>query len=148
MDAVYIVLNCFNRPFDDQSQERIRLETEAVLSVLTRVVEGKETLLWSWVMSFENSKHPRPDRRDEIAVWQTKEERTIELSGGLQEKAQEFEQQGILALDAAHLAAAEIGGAEVVLTCDDIMVRRARRLDLSLRVLNPVAYVREVAGNG
>ena len=53
-----------------------------------------------------------------------------------------------LALDAAHLAAAEIGGAEVVLTCDDIMVRRARRLDLSLRVLNPVAYLREVAGNG
>jgi hypothetical protein len=55
---------------------------------------------------------------------------------------------GILALDAAHLAAAEIGGAEVVLTCDDIMVRRARRLDLSLRVVNPVAYLQEVAGNG
>jgi hypothetical protein len=144
---LYIDLSCFNRPFDDQSQERIRLETEAVLSVLTRVVEGKERLLWSWVTSFENSKHPRPDRRDEIAVWQTKAERTIDLSGGLQERAREFEQQGILALDAAHLAA-EIGGAEVVLTCDDIMVRRARRLDLSLRVLNPVAYLQEVAGNG
>jgi hypothetical protein len=145
---LYIDLSCFNRPFDDQSQERIRLETEAVLNVLTRVVEGKERLLWSWVMSFENSKHPRPDRRDEIAVWQTKAERTIDLSGGLQEKAREFGQQGISALDAAHLAAAEIGGAEVVLTCDDIMVRRARRLALSLRVVNPVAYFQEVVGNG
>jgi hypothetical protein len=73
---LYIDLSCFNRPFDEQTQERIRLETGAVLSVLARVVEGKETLLWSWVMSFENSKHPRPDRRDEIAVWQTKAERT------------------------------------------------------------------------
>jgi len=51
---LYIDLSCFNRPFDDQGQQRIRLETEAVLAVLTRIVEGKDTLLWSWVMSFEN----------------------------------------------------------------------------------------------
>ena len=145
---LYIDLGCYNRPFDDQTQERIRLETEAVLSVLTRVVEGKETLLWSWVMSFENDKHPRPDRRDEIAVWQAQAERTVELSGGLQERAREFEQQGIPALDAVHLAAAEIGGADVVLICDDVMVRRAARLGLSLRVLNPMAYSKEVTGNG
>jgi predicted nucleic acid-binding protein len=128
---LYIDLSCFKRPFDNQSQERIRLETEAILSVLTRLIEGKETLLWSWVMSFENDKHPRPDRRDEIAVWQAQSDRTIDLSGGLQERAREFEQQGIPALDAAHLAAAEIGGADVVLTCDDVMVQRAARLGLS-----------------
>ena len=145
---LYIDLSCFNRPFDDQSQERIRLETEAILNVLTRLMEGKETLLWSWAMSFENDKHPRPDRRDEIAVWQAQAERTIDLSGGLQERAREFEQQGIPALDAAHLAAAEIGGADVVLTCDDVMVQRAARLGLSLRVLNPMAYLKEVTGNG
>jgi len=50
---LYIDLSCFNRPFDDQGQERIRLETEAVLRVLTRIMEGKDTFLWSWVMSFE-----------------------------------------------------------------------------------------------
>jgi hypothetical protein len=87
-----LTLVALNRPFDDQTQERIRLETEAVLSVLTRLVEGEETLLWSWVMSFENSKHPRPDRRDEIAVWQTKAERTVELSDRIQERAREFAQ--------------------------------------------------------
>jgi hypothetical protein len=70
------------------------------------------------------------------------------LSGGLQERAREFEQQGIPALDAVHLAAAEIGGADVVLTCDDVMVRRAERLGLSLRVLNPTAYSKQVTGNG
>ena len=87
-------------------------------------------------------------RRDEIAVWQAQAERTVELSGGLQERAREFEQQGIPALDAVHLAAAEIGGADVVLTCDDVMVRRAGRLGLSLRVLNPMAYSKQVTGNG
>ena len=59
---LYIDLSCFNRPFDDQGQERIRLETEAVLSVLTRVLEGRDLLLWSWAMSYENDKHPKTDR--------------------------------------------------------------------------------------
>jgi hypothetical protein len=128
---LYVDLSCFNRPFDDQAQERIRLETEAVLFVLTRVMEGKDTLLWSWVLSFENDNHPRADRRDEIAVWQDKAERTIDISEKLEERARQFAEAGLAALDAAHVAAAEIGGADIVLTCDDVMMRRAARLGLS-----------------
>jgi hypothetical protein len=41
---LYIDLSCFNRSFDDEGQERIRIETEAVLLVLTRIVEGKDRL--------------------------------------------------------------------------------------------------------
>lgn len=145
---LYIDLSCFNRPFDDQGQERIRLESEAVLGILTRIVEGKDTLLWSWVLSFENSKHPKPDRRDEIAVWERRSERSIALNSSLVDRTRKIAQQGISALDAAHLAAAETGRADVVLTCDDIMVRRSPRLGLALRVLNPVAYLTEVTVHG
>ncbi len=77
---LYIDLNCFNRPFDDQGQERVRKETEAVLSVLTRIVEGKDTLLWSSVMSFENDKHSKADRRDEIALWEGRSERFVSVT--------------------------------------------------------------------
>ena len=34
---LYLDLNCFNRPFDDQTQERIARETAAVFAVLERV---------------------------------------------------------------------------------------------------------------
>jgi len=145
---LYIDLSCFNRPFDDQGQERVRHETDAVLAVLTRIVEGKDTLLWSSVMSFENDKHPRADRRDEIALWEGRSERSVSLSDDLEKRARQIVQQGIAVLDAAHLAAAEIGGAEIVLTCDDVLIRRAARLGLALRVLNPVAYFNEVKDNG
>jgi PIN domain len=145
---IYIDLSCFNRPFDDQGQERIRLETEALLSILTRIVEGKDALLWSWVMSFENDKHPNPERRDEIAVWEAISERTVGLSNQLEERARQIAQSGISSLDALHLASAEEGQADVVLTCDDILVRRSRRLALTLRILNPVAYFEEVKANG
>ena len=133
---LYIDLSCFNRPFDDQGQERIRLETEAVLVVLTRIVERRDTLLWSWVLSFENDKHPKPDRRDEIALWEKRSERSIALSSSLENRARQIALQGISALDAAHLAAAELGMADTLLTCDDAMIRRAARLGLALRVLN------------
>ena len=40
--------NCaLNRPFDDRSQERIRLETEAIIVILSRV-ERRE---WVWLGS-------------------------------------------------------------------------------------------------
>jgi hypothetical protein len=71
---------------------------------LTRVAEGKDTLLWSWVLSFENDKHPKPDRRDEIAVWEARSERSIALSSEIEERARSIAQQGIDALDAVHLA--------------------------------------------
>jgi predicted nucleic acid-binding protein len=145
---LYIDLSCFNRPFDDQGQERIRLETEAVLSILTRLLNGKDTLLWSWALSFENDKHPKPDRRDEIAIWEARSEQSIPLSATLEERALQFDRIGIGALDAVHLASAEAGGADILLTCDDALVKRASRLGLGLRVLNPVAYWNEVSSNG
>jgi hypothetical protein len=105
-------------------------------------------LLWSWVLSFENDKHPRPDRRDEIAVWERLSERSIPLSSGLEDRSRQIAQQGLAALDAAHLAAAEAGGADIMLTCDDVMIKRAPRLGLALRVLNPMAYLSEVTAHG
>jgi hypothetical protein len=101
---LYIDLSCFNRPFDDQRQERIRREAEAVFAILSRIVEGKDTLIWSWVMSFENAKHPKPDRRDEIAIWENRAELVIALSPGIEERTHQLEKQGMPALDAAHLA--------------------------------------------
>jgi hypothetical protein len=116
--------------------------------VLRRVVEGNDTLIWSWVLSFENDRHPKPDRRDEIAVWERRSERSIAITEDLERRARQIAQRGVPALDAAHLASAEQGGAEVMLTCDDLILRRGPRLGLSLRILNPVAYLDEVLGDG
>jgi predicted nucleic acid-binding protein len=70
------------------------------------------------------------------------------LSDRLEERARQLAQLGIPALDAAHLASAEEGGADIVLTCDDILLRRSPRLELALRVVNPVAYFEEITRDG
>ena len=47
--------NCaFNRPFDDQSHIRIRLEAEAKLYIQERIQEGKAERVWSYILDIEN----------------------------------------------------------------------------------------------
>ena len=38
---------CFNRPFDNQEQTRIRLEAEAKLRIQEEIREGRIELAWS-----------------------------------------------------------------------------------------------------
>ena len=66
---LYLDLNCSNRPFDDQSQDRIARETAAVFSVLQRIVDGIDHLVWSAILDFENAQHALVDRHTEIARW-------------------------------------------------------------------------------
>ncbi len=47
MIRIYLDACCLNRPFDDQTQARIRLEAEAVLIILTQCQMGD----WEWIGS-------------------------------------------------------------------------------------------------
>ena len=44
---IYLDVCCLNRPFDDQRQDRIRLEAEAVLLILGHCEAGA----WQWISS-------------------------------------------------------------------------------------------------
>lgn len=70
------------------------------------------------------------------------------LSNHVEGRARQFAQSGITSLDALHLVSAEEGQADVMLTCDDALLRRSGRVSLALRVLSPVAYFDEVKANG
>jgi predicted nucleic acid-binding protein len=54
---------------------------------------------------------------------------------------------GISAFDALHLACAESGGADVFLTTDDQLLRRAAAHsdELRIQVENPLTWLREVS---
>jgi len=42
---IYLDACCLNRPFDEQSQERIRMEAEAVLIILNHLYNHE----WEWI---------------------------------------------------------------------------------------------------
>ena len=64
---VYLDNCCFNRPFDDQSQARIRLESEAKLEIQQRIKDRGIELAWSYVLDYENQANPFEERRDTVA---------------------------------------------------------------------------------
>ncbi len=140
---LYLDLNCFNRPFDDQTQGRVAVETEAVFAILQRIDDGTDELAWSTALTFENSQHPLEDRRDEIARWEQRASSNVAIAGPVAERARELVDAGFHALDSAHLACAETAGCDRFRTCDDRLLRRAGRVQLMVEVQYPRDYVEE-----
>lgn len=55
---LYLDNCCLQRPPDDQTQPRIRVETEAVFAVLATVQAGEQSLLSSEALEYEVSRIP------------------------------------------------------------------------------------------
>ncbi len=66
---IYLDICCFNRPFDDQSQLRIRLESEAKLKIQTDIQAGNFDLVWSYILEGENEANPFEERKRAIREW-------------------------------------------------------------------------------
>ncbi len=142
---IYLDLNCFNRPFDDQVQTRVSQETAAVFSILKRIENNEDQLVWSAVLTFENSRHPLADRREEIGRWAQHAAMVMNVTDEISQRALQLTDIGFHGLDATHLASAEASTCDWFLTCDDRLLRRAGRVNLTVQVINPLNYVEEVA---
>lgn len=55
---LYLDMCVYNRPFDDQGQSRIMLETQIFIMLLSMISEGRFELLNSFALEDENSKNP------------------------------------------------------------------------------------------
>jgi len=140
---LYLDLNCFNRPFDDQQLSRVAEEAEAVLKILQRIAEGVDRLAWSEILTYENSRSPLAERRQEIATWAERAAVLAPIDETVTARAHALNAVGLAPLDAAHVASAEWAGCQAFLTCDDRLTHRARRARLNLRILTPVQYLED-----
>jgi predicted nucleic acid-binding protein len=143
---VYFNACCLNRPFDDQSQARIRLEIEATEHLLRAVEAGILFWVTSDALFYEIHKCPEESRRTAVlALCARATERVASDEAALQ-RARALRSHGLRDLDARHLACAERGGVEGLVTTDDAFIAAAGRLTpaSATRVVNPVAYALEV----
>jgi hypothetical protein len=147
MPRVYLDVCCLNRPFDDQTRARIRLEAEAVLIILAQCETGDWEWVGSEVVDLEISRTPDPERRRRVQLLASHTHRSVVVGKSEIERAKQLETWGIAAFDALHLACAESGTVDVFLTTDDKLLRRsaAHAQRLRVRVANPVVWLREVS---
>ena len=140
---VYLDNCCFNRPFDDQSQVRVRLETEAKLDVQRRIKDSELELAWSYVLDYENQATPFEERREAIARWKRAAAVDIEETPLLLRRAAEIAALSVPPKDALHLASALVAGCAFFLTTDDRIIKKMREYT-GIAVMNPVQFVIEV----
>ena len=143
MIKLYLDLCCFNRPFEDQSQLIIRLQTEAKLAIQEDIQNGLCSLVWSAILDLENSANPDPQRREAIAAWFTMAAIDIEATSAVEQKAESVGKIGLKAMDALHVASALEGKADFFLTTDRTIVRKLKS-DHRIRVMDPIDFIREL----
>ncbi len=142
---IYLDVCCLNRPFNDQRDPRIRLESEAVLFILQRIDSGTWTHVTSEMAQIEIGSIKQPELRKRILSMLPPTDSIMHLDEPTLLRAQVLEALGLKGADAVHVAAAESLAADVFLTCDDRLMKAAARhaKDIRVRVVGPLAWVKE-----
>ncbi|MBE9053653.1 PIN domain-containing protein [Nostocales cyanobacterium LEGE 11386] len=144
--SIYLDVCCLNRPFDDQTQERIHLEAEAVQLILVRCQSGEWQLISSEVIEDELDQTPTEERKRQMMLWTFLATTKVMVNEQVKFRSKELANLGFKAFDAAHIACAEAGEADIFLTTDDRLLRLAARNStmLQVRVENPLRWVLEI----
>jgi predicted nucleic acid-binding protein len=140
---IYLDNCCFNRPYDDQSHLRIRLEAEAKLKIQEETRNGMHELIWSYILDYENSKNPFKERREQIAEWRKYAVDDVIESKEVLGVAAMLQEQGIKKIDSLHIACAIEAGSDYFLTTDDGVLKKAALIQ-GIKVTDPIGFIKEV----
>jgi predicted nucleic acid-binding protein len=131
----------FNRPFDNQSQIRIRLESEAKLYIQDKIKSKVIELVWSYILEIENLQNPHDERRIAIQKWKALSTIKIIENFEVLTHANQLLKFGIKPKDALHVASAVEGKADYFLTTDDKLLSGIKKSNM-IETLNPVDYIK------
>jgi predicted nucleic acid-binding protein len=145
MIKVYLDTSAYNRPFDDQTQPKIFLETQAVVIILQMVEAKAVELISSSVLEYENSRNPYPIKQEAMSRYLQLAELRQEVSEAIRQRAEELEQNGLKAIDTLHVACAEAVNSNYFITCDKRLINRCS--GLTMKVMNPVDFVLEMSSD-
>ena len=143
---IYLDVCCLNRPFDDQTQDRIRLETEAIYTILKKIEVGEFELLNSDIIFYEVEKILDITRKHRINCILSLAYQYINLDDEIKNRAHNIQDFGIKSYDALHIASAESAKATIFLTTDDQLLKKAKnyKTNLKVQVENPLSWIIEV----
>lgn len=137
---IYMDLCCFNRPFDEQSNPRVYLETEAKLFVQNMIMDRKIDLAWSYMLDYENSANPDHDVKDSIARWRKLSVRKVEQTEDILSTANRFKKIGLGTKDALHLACAASLRANRFITVDKGIIKKREQV-VEILIVNPMEFI-------
>ena len=131
----------FNRPFDDQNQLKIKLETEAKLFIQQSIIDGNYELVWSYILEYENNQNRFDDKRNAIHNWKKIAKTHCVENNQIIEYAEKLKKLNIRTKDALHIACGVYTNSDYLITTD----RQLFHLKLDeIRIINPLTFLDEM----
>ena len=140
---IYLDNCCFNRPYDDQTQDIIMLETTAKLLIQKLVAEKKIDLVWSYILKFENSQNIYEAKKNAIAGWRKLSSLYVDQNNEIELLAQKITQHGLKNADSLHVACAIFAECKYFITVD----RRILKYKCDeITICNPLEFMSRYEG--
>jgi len=145
----YLDSCCYSRPYDDQTQEKIHMEGEAVLAIINECGQNGDEITGSYALDLEIDQINDIEKREKIKYFYDKTITSkIKYSETVFKRAKELsEQTNIRTLDRFHLSFADISGVDIFLTTDNKLEKTGSKLNLKMKITNPLKYIMEVMQN-
>lgn len=140
---LYLDNCCFNRPFDDQTQLKISLESQAKLAIQHMILENKHSLVWSYMLEYENAHNPFDIRKDSIIKWKELAKINMLENENILKTAEKLYKIGIKTKDAIHISCAAESNCDYFLTTDIGILKKD--VDL-IKIRNPIDFIIETEG--
>ena len=141
---IYLDNCCYNRPYDDQSQIRISLETQAKLYIQNLVKDKQIELVTSYILEYKNGKNKFGKRKQVIAEFMETNESYyvgVERDSDVAKIAEPIMQTGVKEKDAFHVACAILAKCDYFITTDD---RLLKYQDGGLPLVTPEEFIRRM----
>ncbi len=143
---IYLDTCSYNRPYDDQSQMRICLETQAKLHIQDLIRQGKLELVTSYILEYENRANRSMQKKmtiqafmEEHTSYYVSNQKEMEIG----ERAVAIMQTGIKEKDAYHVACAIQAGCSYLITTDD---RLLKYITDQIQLVTPGEFIRRMEG--
>jgi predicted nucleic acid-binding protein len=135
---------CYNRPYDDQQQMRIFLETQAKLHIQQLIVQEKIGLVCSFVSRYENNENPVISNMESISNFFSFFSIYVgnENIEDIRKTSTELMKQGIKMKDVTHLACAIKAGCDYFITTDDKLLKKYSGTAIKLRT--PLTFLEDM----
>jgi predicted nucleic acid-binding protein len=143
--VIYLDTCSIQRPLDSKSQLRIALEAEAVLGILSLAEANKVNLVSSEILLFEIIRNSNQIRKEYALEVVAKAKDYVSMNSKIEKRSRELVDLGIHFLDAVHLASAESAHVNYFCTCDDALLKKAKKTSgLKVKVVSPLELAEEL----
>lgn len=143
---IYLDMCCYNRPYDDQSQFKVALETQSKLRIQSLIKDGRFDLITSYVLDYEVSRNPYEMRRRPIVEFMQSNAKGyvgLERADIIKPIAESIMRTGVKEKDAYHVASAIYAGCGYFISTD---IRLLKYETDKIRLVTPIEFITETEG--